>query len=182
MQTGRKEQALAQAQRAIEVDPLSERALATAARIHGFARMNEQALAEARRAAGGAPFFVVPYTLSQMGRYEEAIREFKRFARDHGPAIRGHMAYALARAGKTDEARAILRQLQAEERAEGVGSYEIAFVYAALGSSDEAFNWLDKAYRQRDPGLTYLKIDHTLDSLRDDPRFAALVLRVGLPP
>ena len=64
---------------------------------------------------------------------------------------------------------------------DGVGAYEVAFLYGTLGNEDEAFRWLDKAYEQRDPGLMYLKVDPTLDPLRSDPRFREVVRRVGLP-
>jgi hypothetical protein len=46
---------------------------------------------------------------------------------------------------------------------------------------NEAFAWLEKAYEERDPQLTYLKVGRRFEPLRQDPRFRELVLRVGLP-
>lgn len=57
----------------------------------------------------------------------------------------------------------------------------IALVYAALGDKDEAFQWLERAYKEHDDDLALLKVDPRWDSLRGDPRFMSLLQRVGLP-
>ena len=59
-------------------------------------------------------------------------------------------------------------------------AHPIAAVYAGLGDYDQAFRWLDVAYKARDGSLIPLKTDPTLDPLRDDPRFAALLLKMEL--
>jgi hypothetical protein len=84
--------------------------------------------------------------------------------------------------GRLEEARRILRELELREEKEGIGAYEIAFDYGALGNNDEAFKWLERAYRQRDTGMTFIKVDPLLDPLRPDPRFGELVRRMGLTP
>jgi tetratricopeptide (TPR) repeat protein len=111
--------------------------------------------------------------------YEEAIRNFQKLG-DHPHAL-GHMGNAYARWGKVAEARALIPRLEEHVRTNAVGWYETALVYAGLGEKDEAFAWLEKPYKARDKGLTYLKIDPCLDPLRSDPRFEDLVRRVGLP-
>ena len=60
-------------------------------------------------------------------------------------------------------------------------AYEIAEVYAFRNQSDEAFEWLDRAYAQRDTGLTDTKVDPLLMSLHNDPRFAAFLKKINLP-
>ena len=60
-------------------------------------------------------------------------------------------------------------------------AYQIGMVYAWRGEKDQAFEWLQRAADQRDGGLTALKADPTADSLRDDPRYAALLQKIGLP-
>ena len=62
-----------------------------------------------------------------------------------------------------------------------VQPYIVAFVYAELGETDEAFTWLEKAYQERDSFMPIIKVDPRLDNLRSDPRFADLVRRVGIP-
>jgi hypothetical protein len=58
----------------------------------------------------------------------------------------------------------------------------VAAVYALAGDKDRAFEWLDKAYAERDgESITYLKVDPSFKNLRGDPRFAALLRRIGLP-
>jgi tetratricopeptide (TPR) repeat protein len=140
----------------------------------------DQGLEEARRAARERPNFVVPFLLEGKGLYQEAAAEFEKLGNSAG--IRGHLAHAYIRTGRMAEARTILRELQLRAQQDGVGSYELGFLYGALGNKDEAFEWLDKAYWHRDTGLTFLKVDTTLDPLRADPRFLELERRVGLSP
>ncbi len=59
---------------------------------------------------------------------------------------------------------------------------ELAEIYSALGQTEEAFEWLNKAYEQHDMQMVSLLTNPTLDSLRSDARFDGLVRRVGLPP
>ena len=90
------------------------------------------------------------------------------------------MAYACARAGKSDEARALLRQL--EERSKGgyVPAYDLAIVHLALGEKEAALHWLERAYERHDWALMVLAVEPRLDPLRSEPRFRALLSRVGL--
>jgi hypothetical protein len=59
--------------------------------------------------------------------------------------------------------------------------YRIAEVYAFRNQSDEAFEWLDRAYVQRNAGLIQTKVDPLLNSLRNDPRYAALLKKLNFP-
>ena len=60
-------------------------------------------------------------------------------------------------------------------------AYQIAEVYAYRGEPDKAFEWLDRAYEQRDAGLRSLKIDPHLKGLRHDPRYIELLRKMKLP-
>ena len=60
-------------------------------------------------------------------------------------------------------------------------AYEIAQVYAFRNQTDEAFEWLDRAYAQRDPSLMSTKVEPLLNSLHNDPRFAPLLKKLNLP-
>jgi hypothetical protein len=62
-----------------------------------------------------------------------------------------------------------------------LNAYSIARAFALQAKTDPAFHWLDRAYRQRDVGLSMLKADHLLRGLRDDPRFGNLLARMKLP-
>jgi hypothetical protein len=62
-----------------------------------------------------------------------------------------------------------------------VPAYFIAAIYGALGEKDQAFAWLQRAYDERDPQITYLLLDTFMDPLRSDARFNDLVRKVGFP-
>lgn len=95
----------------------------------------------------------------------------------------GH-AYGIA--GKKKEAQEILDKLLEEKLLEKskriyVSAYDIAAVYMGLGEKDQAFEWLSKALEERSGFLVYIKCDRRFDGLRSDPRYEALLKRIGLP-
>ncbi len=96
------------------------------------------------------------------------------------PSFRAFLAYGLAAAGQEAEARRVLEELQSEGQASYVRAEFLAAAYAMLGDRDEAFRQLDTALEQRSAGMIYLHLDPLYDSLREDPRFSALVQKVGL--
>jgi len=75
----------------------------------------------------------------------------------------------------------VIEARQARRKIGYSSAYAIAQLYAELGDKDDAFHWLDAAYREHDRYLLDLKTDFLLDPLRADPRFAELVRKVGLP-
>ena len=91
------------------------------------------------------------------------------------------MGNAYAVAGKKSEALAILRELLQMSARQYVSPYSIALVYVGLGDKDGAFQWLDKAYDERSVRLINIAVHPRFANLRCDPRFAALVQRIGLP-
>jgi TolB-like protein/Flp pilus assembly protein TadD len=177
---GRRQEARIQAQRAVEIDPLSPRTLIAVMQIYGMTRDYDQWIEATRRAGPAAETLVLPFIAAARGQYEEAIAAWEKPGNEN-VGIRGHLGHAYAMAGRQADARRILRDLQARAQKDGVGAYEIGFIYAALGNKDEAFKWLDVAYRHHDAGLKFLKTDPTLDFLRSDPRFQELERRVGFP-
>jgi hypothetical protein len=63
-----------------------------------------------------------------------------------------------------------------------VSSFNLAVIYAAIGDTDHALEWLEKAYEERSPSLNVLELSPAFAELRSEPRFTELVRRVGLPP
>jgi len=116
-----------------------------------------------------------------MGEFDEALRPLRRGfeLNPDDKATISALATALALAGDRQEAVALIDRL--ETPAGGKISAPIASVYAALDEPDLAFEWLERAYQERSRLLVYLTIDPIWDRIRDDPRFADLVRRVGLP-
>jgi hypothetical protein len=92
----------------------------------------------------------------------------------------GVMAWVSVLAGKQVEARKTLSQLIERSKREYVGGYELAWIHAALGEKDLAFQQLARSYQDHQPQLAFLKVDPRLDPLRSDPRFPELVRKMNL--
>jgi TolB-like protein/Flp pilus assembly protein TadD len=181
--TGQLHEALAEVERGVDLDPVSGRSFHYQGFIYYFSRQYDEALSLIKRvrALDVTPpdwSFLLGDVYAEKGMYAESIAEFLKSG--DGPDSLGHLGNAYARAGKVDAAKKTIAQLEENVRKDGVGRYEIALVFAGLGQKQEAFDWLERAYRAQDVGLVYLKVDPCLDPLRTDPRFDDLVRRVGL--
>jgi hypothetical protein len=95
-----------------------------------------------------------------------------------GPSI--GLANLEASMGHSEGARRMLAELTAARAHRVVSAWGIATVHAHLGDVDEAFRWLDLAVAERATGLTFLRVHPRLDAIRKDPRYPALLTRVGL--
>ena len=186
---GRHDEADPHAKRAIELDPLSLLMNMTCALNFYVARKYDNAIAELHKVLEMEPNFVVARSvlgnvLVQKGLYEDGIREFEvalgliKGAETAEASVKALMAHAYARSSKRQDAMSLLEEVKLVSTAP---PYLIAGIYAALDDRDSAFEWLNNAYAQRDVHLVSLKVDPLLDPLRQDPRFADLVNRVGLP-
>ena len=182
---GRSPEAIAEAERGLQLDPISLVAHHMVAYCYYSSRQYDRALDQIRKASElnlVSPDSWIHWTLSiiyrDKGSYEKAIEEFRILG--DLPHVLGHLGNAYARAGHRAEARQTVSTLRDYVQKHGVGTYEVALVYAGLGDKDEAFAWLEKSYKVHDKGLTYLKLDPCVDPLRSDPRFQNLLHRVGL--
>jgi len=92
------------------------------------------------------------------------------------------LGFAYATAGQRTKARKILNQLKKKSEQGLATSAPVAILYGAPGQSDQAFAWLGKAYKERDPELTYINVPgRRFEPLNHDPRFQEIVRRMGLP-
>jgi uncharacterized membrane protein len=89
-------------------------------------------------------------------------------------------AFSYALLGMDDKAQEIVKDYLTIRKGKPVSSYSVACVFAAMGKSDEAFRWLDRAYQQHDPILGSLQIDPQWDRHRSDPRYIKMLKRMGL--
>jgi tetratricopeptide (TPR) repeat protein len=114
--------------------------------------------------------------------FEESIAEFqKAIALSGGTALPiALLGHAYAMSGKKDEALKVLDELHELSKRGYVSSYRIAAIYAGLQETQQAFEWLRRAYEERDAWLTWLRVDPVFDDLRSDRRFQKLLERVGL--
>jgi hypothetical protein len=92
-------------------------------------------------------------------------------------ALLGHV-YAVS--GRTEEALATIDELKATAGQKYVSPYRLAAIYAALGETDLAFEWLELGYQERDAWMIWLNADPVMDLLNSDQRFSDLLERVGL--
>jgi TolB-like protein len=186
--TGRFNEGVGEAMRARELDPLSlPLNNALAGRLLAAGRYDE-ALRQVQTTLELDEHFAPAHqTLGWIylhGRKQDAIREFQNALQLAGAAdtdIQLDLGFAYAVSGRPDEARKILANLQQLHQQGIVPAASLAILYGVLGESNEAFVWLEKAYQERDPQLTYLKAGRRFEPLREDPRFGQLVRRVGLP-
>jgi tetratricopeptide (TPR) repeat protein len=116
--------------------------------------------------------------------YQEAIAECQKAITYHGrnPAIVSVLGYVYAIAGKRNEAQQIAAEVTGRWKQSYFPPTFIALVYTGLGGKDQAFQWLDKAYTERDSQLIWMNVGPQFESLRSAPRFAELMRRIGLLP
>jgi TolB-like protein/class 3 adenylate cyclase/Tfp pilus assembly protein PilF len=178
---GRIEQAIALALRAVDQDPLG----ATTYLNLAISLYSGDRVAEAEGAClkaleltpqSAMTRAVLSLILLAQNRGEEALAQATREPHE---AVRlwalSIIHYVAGHQAASDEA---LRELIAKHARDG--AYQVAEVYAARGEADAAFEWLDRARVARDTGLTGVKTDPSLRSLRGDPRWATFLNRIGL--
>lgn len=178
------EAALAEIQRALELDPLSLSVGTNAGFQSYLAHQFESEIDQHRRTLELEPDYALGHwalglAYEQKGMYEEAVAAQRRAVSLSGGSvlIKSTLGRACALAGRTDEAREVLGELLAAR----VSPFRVATVQVALGDAEGAIEQLDKACRERDHWMVWLKVDPMLETLRPDPRFEALVQRVGFP-
>jgi tetratricopeptide (TPR) repeat protein len=179
---GRFDEALQFSRRAVDLDPLNADSWQSLGDTDYYAGQLDAAAADFQKALELNPdVFPGNISLSRtyivQGRAQDALSEIEPVRYDPERAsLHAITYYAL---GRKKEADAALRQLVAKYHTQN--AYLIAQVYAFRNQSDEAFEWLDRAYVQRDDDLIVTKVDPLLKSLLKDPRYAAFLKKLNLP-
>jgi TolB-like protein/Tfp pilus assembly protein PilF len=178
---GRVQEAIEMLQRAAALDPLGVSVHRSLARRCHAAGLLDEAEAAARKALeinphGARNHFLLGFILLTQGRLDDAQEAFQREVHDTFRLL-GLSQVHHAR-GRDAESRAALRAL-VEKDADG-SAYQIALGHAYRGETDLSFEWLERAYRQRDPGLSIMKVEPTLRGLHDDPRWQPFLEKMGL--
>jgi tetratricopeptide (TPR) repeat protein len=184
--TGRHTEALAEIRRCIELDPSAPFANALYGQFLVHAGQPDEALAVLQKTFLLAPRFWFPHVFAasayiKKGMFTEAIVESRR-ATELSGAQTSSLAfegYALAKLGKSNEARTIAEKLKSLSKERFIPPSHVAMIYNGLGERDEVFAWLERALAQHDPKLTFLKVEPTWNNLRDDPRFQDVMRRIG---
>jgi len=187
---GRFEEAITEMKRAIELDPFSAIVRANLGGAYNFAGRFDEGIAQIRLAAEIDPNLVaarlrLAEAYEQQGNYEEAIsamESMRPYVYSYGPQELALIKQAYAESGARGYWQ---KRLEFRKKRAGEGYFPasvVAKMCARAGDKNEAFEWLEKAYQDRDEWLRLLKVDPGFESLRSDPRYANLLRRIGLPP
>lgn len=181
---GESDEAIREARKAAQLDPLSLHVSVDVGRAYYFARQYDLAIAQFRKTLELEPNFARAHSqlgmaLVEKGQYDEALAEIRSGIGPSG-TVSSWLGYAYARAGKTAEAKEQLAAQLNGWKMSHKDAYGIALTYTGLGNKDEAFAWLTKDLE--DHGAVYMiKAWPCWDSLRADPRYGDLLRHLALP-
>src|ERR1700730_5479789 len=184
---GRFDEAIAEARRAQELEPLSFISNSHIGWILYFAGRYDEAIEHCKKLLDVDPTFFparryLGLVYEQKGMYKEAIAEFQQAAKLSGsPLMMSLLAHAYAVSGNRAEAQRLLDEL-GKQKQRYVSPYTVATIYAGLGEKDQAFKWLEKAFEERDIWFMNLRVDPLFKSIHSDARFTSLLKRIGLTP
>jgi TolB-like protein/Flp pilus assembly protein TadD len=184
---GRHSEAIAESQRARELDPLSSIINAWLSSRYFYARDYDKAIEEGRNAVDMDPGFaparmVLGQAYEQKGMLKEAVAEFEKASSLDGASsmYAACRAHALALAGRRAEALKVLEDLN--QRAENgfICSYDRAIAHVGLGDREKSLQLLNAAVQERSPRTAFLGVDPRFGGLRTDLRFSGLLSSIGL--
>jgi serine/threonine protein kinase/tetratricopeptide (TPR) repeat protein len=187
---GREQEALAEINRAHQLDPLSGIITKQIGDIHVMAQRFDDAITVCKKLAEENPTFAPPhyclfYAYWGKGMYPQVIEEWKAYGQLSNDRNESEFASAMEQGSRSAGWKgALLKGLEvrlAQRKTGYLPAYPIAELYAQLGEKDQAFQWLNIACQERDFLVDGLKTDFLLDPIRSDPRFTELVRKVGLP-
>ncbi len=186
MSLGRWDEAIAQVYAARELDPFSLIVNTNVAWVLDGAGRPEEAVAAARRAVSLDSTYLQAHwrlagALQSLGRVDEARAQVDRLiaVTDSGSSSLAFLAGVLVSEGQRDSARAILDRLLQRARTSYVAPYSIAGIYRSLRDDENGVAWMTKALEERSNGIAYIGNDTV--GFGRDPRYRALLARVGLP-
>jgi TolB-like protein/DNA-binding winged helix-turn-helix (wHTH) protein/Tfp pilus assembly protein PilF len=184
---GRGNEALAEMKRARDADPLLVLMHAAVAEALYYSRRYDEVIAQCKQTLELDPDY--PLAHFHLGRayvakkmYPEAIAEYQKAQASVGeiPALVMSIGYANAMAGNAAAARKALEDLQAQSKKRYVPALYFGAIYTGLGDSNNGIVWLEKAYQEHSDYLIFLNVDPMADTLRSNPRFQALLRKIGI--
>jgi tetratricopeptide (TPR) repeat protein len=179
---GRFDEVIAEIKRTQELEPSSLFIHANGGAILYHARRYDEAIVQLKRVLELNPNFdharaILTCVYLQKGMYEQAIIELKK--RTITPTFHSDLGQAYALSGRRSEALKEIATLKELSKQHYVAPYTLALVYASLDDKDNALEWLVKAYEDRSTLLIWIRVEPRLDKLRSDPRFKAVLKRMG---
>lgn len=185
--TGKLNEAIAEAEKAVDLDPLSWYLNANLGMYLLTANRLEDSKERFRKVLDIGT--VHPHMHRMMGqvylldsKYDVGLAEMKKALDMSGnnPMILGGLGWGYAVAGRRAEAQKVLEELKKRSEGEYIRPYYFAQIYSGLGEKDLAFKWLVKAYEQSDISLATILVDETLNNLRSDSRFNLILQKMKL--
>lgn len=183
---GRFDEAFVWAQRARAIDPLGDYGRSIGW-MYFQARRYDDAIRELRSSLGvhpndAAALWYLGFVLIANGNAEEAIAPLEKAASvsHRSPGVLGVLIRAYSHAGRRADALRILAELKRRRQSGYVPAGAFVNAYLGLGDKEQAFAWLDQAYREHSNILQFIKVHPYFDPVRSDPRFKDLLDRVGL--
>ena len=184
---GQADQAIAQLNKALTMDPLSPEINSFLAWDYYLKRDYPSCLATSTKAMQMFPDFWVPHMTAGMCHYIRAqfplaIQEYRKALAMYpdGTFAQAGLAMSLAKSGDRAGAYKALEVLKAMGKTSYVSPGYIGLAYMALGDADAEFEWFDKGYDDCAEWLLWLSVDPMFDAQRDNPRFRALIKKVGV--
>jgi tetratricopeptide (TPR) repeat protein len=187
---GREHEALAEINRAHQLDPQSLTIGVDVGNVYTYARRFDEAIVVCNKVANENPTFAGAHdclAFAYWGKkmYSQVIEQWKAYGKLNGERNDSDYAAALEQGFRSGGWKAALSKsietMKGQRRTGYSVPYSIAEAYADSGDKEKAFQWLNTAFQEHDIGLMGLKTDFLLDPLRSDPRFTELVRKVGLP-
>ncbi len=185
---GRTDEAIAEQRRAQKLDPIQPVLRGALGFILYSAGRHDETIEHCRAMTEFDPNFFTSWILlgnssAEAGKFaeaEEALQKADALAVGTSTLILGIKGYVLALAGKRDEAREILDRMLELRKSRYVSAELVASLYSMLDEQDAAFEWLERAFEERDHWLCYAKSVPTLQRMRSDPRFQDILRRMRL--
>jgi TolB-like protein/Tfp pilus assembly protein PilF len=182
---GRRDEMVKEAERAVELEPLSAISNFVLVSIYSYDRKYDKALVQARSAFDLDPNFplgrgLLGFALIANGKYDEAISAIGQVSPQSPSISVVALALAYAKQGKRAETEQQISALRDLAKTQYIRPYFFASIYATLGDKDSAFAELEKSLAEKDCYLGRITVDPFMDPLRDDPRFKSLLKRMNL--
>lgn len=181
------EKATGHLERAQELDPLNLLIKIRLGFMSIFLRDWDRAAEQFKEIIGFEPDFALGYlglmsVYGWTGMYEEAYDLAEKALQLGPPAVAyiGNWGYLCAKEGKKDKAYELLAELEERSKKGYVSSFWVALIYLGLDEIDKTFEWLEKAYEERDSNLIYVTVPPPFDHIRSDPRYKQLLKKMGL--
>jgi adenylate cyclase len=183
---GRFGEAISKTRKAVELDPLNPFFQMSLSFYLYWARQYDEAIVQARKTLEMDPNSTISHVLLGLsflkkGDTAGAIAELQKTkAPDPGAWYQGFLGYAYAISGDRAKAEQSLHELEDLAKRQYVSPTAFVTIYLGLANKEKALDWLEKAYEEQDSACWYLKIDQIYDGVRNEPRFQAILKKIGL--